>query len=515
MLPYFLATFMAIISLILYLNAFISPKIHRQDDFLWSGLGLFYALILWICSGRITGAVLLGQLAIIAVAIAFIWENRQLRKIITAESESNEVLEGVSLLSLITVFYTKLSELSKKKPSLTNKVKSGKSVEDKPKTEIVKKEETETEKVTDSEKSATPKIVTELIVTDSEKNLTTPIANESVKVVEEIVTKIDDSQKVEKIIEEIVNDVVIDDSLQEEKIIEEIVNEEVKEEENISQSLDKPKIEENTFDDDFDVDSLGLGESSAENKPLSSSKTNIFSKLLGFFRKSSTQKISQPEELVSLPQSSEETILEENIIEIDPKTTATEVENAIANFDLPESNNISEDNQKTEEKSSQNITVSMEKVIQTSVTIVTSETEIMIETDLPLENQEEDSLLTDLPLENQEEDSLLTDLPLENQEEDSLSTDLPLENQEEDSLSTDLPLENQEKKIEFLENIDKDLSAVINSQEIPEEDIIETLADLSIETENSTLDLESPLELENQNFMDELDSIFEDDSKNT
>ena len=101
MLAYFLATIMAIISLTLYLNAFIRPKFHRQDDFLWSGLGLFYSLTLWICAGRITGAVLLGQFAVTFIAIAFIWENRQLRKVITANADSNQVLEGFSVLSLM------------------------------------------------------------------------------------------------------------------------------------------------------------------------------------------------------------------------------------------------------------------------------------------------------------------------------------------------------------------------------------------------------------------------------
>lgn len=487
MLAYFLATVMAIISLILYLNAFISPKIHRQDDFLWSGLGLFYALTLWVCAGRITGAVLLGQLAIIAVAIAFMWENRQLRKNITADSESNEVLEGVSLLSLITVSLGKLSQLTQKKPSVSSKAKTDKPVKDKAKTDVVEKEK----------------------VTDSGKNISAQIKTDSATVIEEIITDIDASQKVENIIEEVVDDVVTDDSLQEDNIIEEIVNQETKKEENMTKSsnlpLDKPKIEENTLDDDFDIDSLGLGESSSENKPLSPPKTNIFNKLLGIFRKPSLQKTPQSEELISSTQPIEDTSLEENTLEIDPKTTATEVENAIANFDLSESNNnISEDNQKIDEVSPENTTESTHEIIETSVEIVTSETEIIADAALESDNPEEEiSLLTDLESDNQDQEiSLLTDLESDNQEE-------------EISLLTDLESENPEQEIQFLaENTDTDLSDDINPQDIPQEDILETLDDLSIETENVTLDLESPSEEDNQNAIDELDDLFEDEVKN-
>lgn len=465
MLAYFLATVMAIISLILYLNAFISPKIHRQDDFLWSGLGLFYALTLWVCSGRITGAVLLGQLAIIVVAIAFIWENRQLRKSITADSESNQVLEGVSILSFITFSFGKLSQLSLKKT--TSKAKAEKPVKTKEKTDVVEKE-----KVTDSKKSNSPELKTE-----------------SLNIVEEIITDIDASQKVENIIKEIANDSISDDSLKEDNIIEEIVNEETKTDENITPSLDESKIGENILDDDFDIDSLGLTESSSKNKPLSPRKTNIFSKLLGIFRKSSPQKISQPEELTSSLQLNKDDGLEENISKIETETTETEVEDAIANFDLSESNNISEDNQKIDDASPDNTADLIDKNIEISLKIVTSETKIIIDTPLEFEDREE-------------EVSLLTDL----------ESDHP---DEEISSLTDLESDNQEGKIQFLtENTNTDLSDEINPQKIPQEEIIETLRDLSIETENITLDLESPSESENQNTIDELDSLFEDDVKN-
>ncbi|HIK38828.1 MAG: Ycf66 family protein [Geminocystis sp.] len=97
MLAYFLAVVVAILSLWLFFTAWTEKEIHRQDDFLWSGLGLFYALILWICAGRITGAVLLGQWAVVAILTSFFWENRQLRKAIVAQSS----LGGFSLLKFL------------------------------------------------------------------------------------------------------------------------------------------------------------------------------------------------------------------------------------------------------------------------------------------------------------------------------------------------------------------------------------------------------------------------------
>ena len=71
MLPYILAIAVASASFLLFLGAFVFPKLHRQDDFLWSGVGLFYALVLWLCAGRLTGGVLLGQAAATCLLLAF------------------------------------------------------------------------------------------------------------------------------------------------------------------------------------------------------------------------------------------------------------------------------------------------------------------------------------------------------------------------------------------------------------------------------------------------------------
>lgn len=80
MLPYILAIVVGLSSLYLLTTAFIAPDRHRQDDFLWSAVGLFYALVLWLCAERITGAILLGQVAAAILFIAFAWQTLKLRQ---------------------------------------------------------------------------------------------------------------------------------------------------------------------------------------------------------------------------------------------------------------------------------------------------------------------------------------------------------------------------------------------------------------------------------------------------
>ncbi|MEM8675163.1 MAG: Ycf66 family protein [Cyanobacteria bacterium P01_G01_bin.67] len=90
MLSYALAIAIAISSLGLFLTAFLMSDLHRQDDFLWSGVGLFYALVLWYCAQNITGAVLLGQAAATALIVAYSWHNLQLRKAIANPDKATE-----------------------------------------------------------------------------------------------------------------------------------------------------------------------------------------------------------------------------------------------------------------------------------------------------------------------------------------------------------------------------------------------------------------------------------------
>jgi Ycf66 protein N-terminus len=79
MLAYLLALTVGLGSLGLYLAAFLFPEIHRKYDLLWSGVGLFYGLVLWVCGDRITGGLLLGQMAGVSLLGWFGWQVMQMR----------------------------------------------------------------------------------------------------------------------------------------------------------------------------------------------------------------------------------------------------------------------------------------------------------------------------------------------------------------------------------------------------------------------------------------------------
>ena len=101
MLSYALAIAVATSSLVLFSTAFLMSDIHRKDDFLWSGVGLLYALVLWYCAHNITGAVLLGQAAATALLVSYSWQTINLRKAIAnpakvVETNKFSVLQSIN-----------------------------------------------------------------------------------------------------------------------------------------------------------------------------------------------------------------------------------------------------------------------------------------------------------------------------------------------------------------------------------------------------------------------------------
>lgn len=80
----------------LYMVAFFFPEVHRKSDFYWSGLAMFYGLVLWVCAGRITGGVLLGQMAGVALLGWFGWQTLMLRRELTPAFERTEISAEVS-----------------------------------------------------------------------------------------------------------------------------------------------------------------------------------------------------------------------------------------------------------------------------------------------------------------------------------------------------------------------------------------------------------------------------------
>ncbi|MBD1849196.1 Ycf66 family protein [Leptolyngbya sp. FACHB-711] len=89
MLAYILAIAVALGSLSLYLAAFLLPEVHRKYDLIWSGVGLFYGLVLWVCAGRMTGGVLLGQVASVSLIGWFGWQTLKLRLVETSRIETS------------------------------------------------------------------------------------------------------------------------------------------------------------------------------------------------------------------------------------------------------------------------------------------------------------------------------------------------------------------------------------------------------------------------------------------
>ncbi len=80
MLAYILAVLVGTSSVGLYLWAFFFPEIHRKQDFIWSGVGLFYALFLWLYAHQVTGGILVGQATSVALLGWFGWETFKLRR---------------------------------------------------------------------------------------------------------------------------------------------------------------------------------------------------------------------------------------------------------------------------------------------------------------------------------------------------------------------------------------------------------------------------------------------------
>jgi Ycf66 protein N-terminus len=80
MLAYILALAVLIGSVAIYMVAFFFPEVHRKNDFIWSGVGLFYALVIWIFAHRISGGLLLGHIASVTLLYWFGWQTFTLRR---------------------------------------------------------------------------------------------------------------------------------------------------------------------------------------------------------------------------------------------------------------------------------------------------------------------------------------------------------------------------------------------------------------------------------------------------
>jgi len=109
MLAYVLALVVGLSSIALYMAAFFFPEVHRKHDFLWSGLGMFYALVLWVCAGRITGGVLLGQTASVALLGWLGWQTLVLRRQVAPLDQQTAVPTAAEWQSLVAKAWGSIS----------------------------------------------------------------------------------------------------------------------------------------------------------------------------------------------------------------------------------------------------------------------------------------------------------------------------------------------------------------------------------------------------------------------
>lgn len=75
-----LAGLVGVGSVTLYLAAFFFPEVHRRHDFFWSGVGCFYALILWLDATQVTPTALVGHAASVSLMGWLGWQTLTLRR---------------------------------------------------------------------------------------------------------------------------------------------------------------------------------------------------------------------------------------------------------------------------------------------------------------------------------------------------------------------------------------------------------------------------------------------------
>jgi len=189
MLAYILAIAIALASVVLFFSAFFAPKLHRKDDFLWSGVGLFYGLILWVCAGRFTGGALLGQMAAVVLVLSFAWQTISLRAAI-ANPEKQAGIKTFSLLDWVG------GGLGKKKAKVPPTAKPAvETVTPIEKTESAVVMENEIPETVPTEEAITPEIKDETI--EAIDDIQTSVSPEGESVEEVVIT-----ETIEKIAEE-------------------------------------------------------------------------------------------------------------------------------------------------------------------------------------------------------------------------------------------------------------------------------------------------------------------------
>lgn len=180
MLANVLALVVSLGSLAIYLSAFFFPEIHRKNDFIWSGVGLFYALVLWVFAPRISGGLLLGHVASVALLVWFGWQTLSLRRQLTpllqqtpvpsSEEVKTTLQEQANKLSLpqplrqfqqaVDGFFTGLKNPSQK-PATSKTTTQQPETTAKPAVEIIDKTEAPAQEPVTTTESETPTVAPE------------------------------------------------------------------------------------------------------------------------------------------------------------------------------------------------------------------------------------------------------------------------------------------------------------------------------------------------------------------
>lgn len=129
---YILVWIISLGSLGLYLMAYLFPEVHRKNDFIWGGVGLFYALILLAYAKTMPGGLLIGQIASVSLIVWLGQQTLRQRQLLTPEDAPrpepgsvSDRLRGLTirawklvepLVVLISGFVAKLLE----KPQVAN-----------------------------------------------------------------------------------------------------------------------------------------------------------------------------------------------------------------------------------------------------------------------------------------------------------------------------------------------------------------------------------------------------------
>lgn len=116
MLAYVLAWVVGLGSLGIYLAAFFFPEIHRKNDFIWSCIGLFYALVLWVYAKRVTGGLLLGQTASVSLLCWLGWQTLTLRRQLTPLEQQTQLPGGETVGAKLTGLKSSLQQQLTKLP---------------------------------------------------------------------------------------------------------------------------------------------------------------------------------------------------------------------------------------------------------------------------------------------------------------------------------------------------------------------------------------------------------------